>query len=191
MRERVKEALEHGSGTARRGVGVLPLTCGGVVCVLAAIAGCDPPVGRELAADMAFIDITETAFDTELPVVGWPGLALFDYDNDSDIDILVTNIANLPNLLYRNDGDGIFTEVADEAPPRASSAFGAQCRVQIAKLQVDDRRQSEKEADGDGSGECGRDHSRIDGDLGAAWQALDSQDRDERQPPAADEQAEE
>ena len=97
------------------------LICCGVAGVAAAIAGCDPPAGRELAADTAFIDITKTAFDTELPAAGWTGLALFDYDNDGDIDILVTNIANLPNLLYRNDGDGTFKEVADEAGIRFTS----------------------------------------------------------------------
>ena len=36
-----------------------------------------------------------------------------DYDNDGDVDILITTIGL--DLLYRNDGDGTFTEVGEEA----------------------------------------------------------------------------
>ena len=39
------------------------------------------------------------------------GAAWGDYDNDGDLDILVSN-ENTTNLLYRNDGGGTFTEVA-------------------------------------------------------------------------------
>ena len=52
------------------------------------------------------------------------GLALFDYDNDGDIDIYFLNGAALKgrkfktpptNALYRNDGGWKFTDVTEEA----------------------------------------------------------------------------
>ncbi len=41
------------------------------------------------------------------------GVATGDYDGDGDVDIYVTNIG--ANALWRNDGDGAFTEVAGSA----------------------------------------------------------------------------
>jgi hypothetical protein len=52
------------------------------------------------------------------------GLALFDYDQDGDVDIYFLNGAALPgaryttpprNALYRNDGNWKFTDVTQEA----------------------------------------------------------------------------
>ncbi len=52
------------------------------------------------------------------------GAAFLDYDNDGDLDLYIVNSAPLPgfvtdtppiNILYRNDGDEGFTDVADEA----------------------------------------------------------------------------
>ncbi len=34
-----------------------------------------------------------------------------DYDNDGDLDLFVAYVANAPNRLYRNNGDGTFTNV--------------------------------------------------------------------------------
>lgn len=44
-----------------------------------------------------------------------------DYDNDGDVDVLVTTIGR--DLLYRNDGDGTFAEVGQEAGLRQSHAW--------------------------------------------------------------------
>lgn len=41
------------------------------------------------------------------------GAATGDYDNDGDIDVYVTNFG--PNVLYRNDGAGRFTDVTAQA----------------------------------------------------------------------------
>lgn len=41
------------------------------------------------------------------------GLAVGDYDNDRDADLLVTNFGL--NVLYRNNGDGTFTDVTETA----------------------------------------------------------------------------
>ena len=44
-----------------------------------------------------------------------PGVAVFDYDRDGDLDFYLTAEAGHPNWLYRNDGDGTFTDVAEQA----------------------------------------------------------------------------
>lgn len=64
------------------------------------------------------------------------GVALFDYDNDSDLDLFLANGAELPanrktsgrysNRLLRNDGDACFTDVTAQAGLRGEGfAFGA------------------------------------------------------------------
>ena len=44
-----------------------------------------------------------------------PGVVIFDYDRDGDMDFYITNAYEYGNWLYRNEGDGAFTNVADEA----------------------------------------------------------------------------
>ena len=43
------------------------------------------------------------------------GVAVGDYDHDGDADVYLTNYG--PNRLYRNDGDGTFTDVTAHAGP--------------------------------------------------------------------------
>ncbi len=40
------------------------------------------------------------------------GIAWGDYDNDSDLDLFVTNWLDENNVLYRNNGDGTFTDAS-------------------------------------------------------------------------------
>jgi hypothetical protein len=40
------------------------------------------------------------------------GAVFFDYDNDGDDDLYLTHDANIPNILYRNNGNGQFTNVS-------------------------------------------------------------------------------
>ncbi|RKU16332.1 hypothetical protein C6503_12975 [Candidatus Poribacteria bacterium] len=58
--------------------------------------------------DGTFTDITETAGVANLGNYG-QGTACADYDNDGDVDLYVTNFG--PNVLYRSNGDGTFTDV--------------------------------------------------------------------------------
>ncbi|MBI2951642.1 VCBS repeat-containing protein, partial [bacterium] len=60
-----------------------------------------------------FTDVTRQA-GIEVNEVGYGmGCCVGDYDNDGDLDLYVTNYG--PNVLYRNNGDGTFTDVARQA----------------------------------------------------------------------------
>ena len=50
-----------------------------------------------------------------------PGVAIFDYDRDGDLDFYVTADRGHSNVLYQNDGQGTFRDVASEA---GVAAFG-------------------------------------------------------------------
>ena len=55
---------------------------------------------------------------------GGVGCAIGDYDNDGDLDIFVPNYGH--NLLYRNNGDGTFTDVRRSRRPGVENhAVGA------------------------------------------------------------------
>ena len=73
-----------------------------------------------------FVDESYSAMLAEPSIkqIGW-GTALFDYDNDGDLDIFVTNGSTFQELqnpevlipqtdaLYRNNGNGTFTDVSE------------------------------------------------------------------------------
>ncbi|PYV39731.1 MAG: hypothetical protein DMG06_22365 [Acidobacteria bacterium] len=61
---------------------------------------------------LRFVDVTEQAGVAGNGEFGM-GVAVGDYDNDGDPDLFVTNFG--PNLLYRNNGDGTFTDVTKQA----------------------------------------------------------------------------
>ena len=82
----------------------------------------DPPTSKPIR----FVDESYSAMLAEVGIkqIGW-GTALFDYDNDGDLDIFVTNGSTFQELenpevlipqadaLYRNNGDGTFTDVSE------------------------------------------------------------------------------
>ncbi len=103
-----------------------------------------------VAADqtVVFTDVTERAGITfkhtdgrsgefyYVEIVG-SGAAFFDYDNDSDLDIYFVNGADLPghhsdqrpaNALYRNNGNGTFTDVTASAGV-GDTGYGTGCCV--------------------------------------------------------------
>ena len=74
--------------------------------------------------DSTFTDITMTAGVGNRGNYG-QGAACADYDNDGDVDLYVTNFG--VNVLYRNDGDGTFTDVTAHAGVGDSSWSSSAC----------------------------------------------------------------
>ena len=63
-----------------------------------------------------FTDVAETALDGGHQI--WndrPGVVIFDYDRDGDLDFYVTSRGGEPNRLYQNSGDATFTDVAAQS----------------------------------------------------------------------------
>ncbi len=79
---------------------------------------CDPNMisvpSSGFSSDGTFVDVSDR-LGAARDIRGWGGLATFDYDNDGDIDLLITNGPGTPNRLFRNDGSAHFAEVGEEA----------------------------------------------------------------------------
>ena len=56
-----------------------------------------------------------SGWDPNIPRTAVGGVASGDYDNDGDVDLFITRGDLGPNLLYRNDGSGVFIDVAAAA----------------------------------------------------------------------------
>lgn len=76
--------------------------------------------------DLTFTDVAEEA---GLNIPGfWMGLALADYNNDGRIDFFATStgtLNNSPHVLMQNNGDGTFSNVADEVLAVSEFGWGA------------------------------------------------------------------
>ncbi len=102
----------------------------------------------DVSAEPTFVDVTESVGLTFVHTDGRSGLrffneflgsggGFFDYDNDGDLDIYLVNGAvqiqspstqAQSNALYRNDGDGTFTDVTEETGV-GSTAYGTGATV--------------------------------------------------------------
>ena len=54
-----------------------------------------------------------------------PGVVVFDYDRDGDLDFYITAESGFSNFLYRNEGDGTFQDVAKDAGVAAVDSYGS------------------------------------------------------------------
>ena len=71
---------------------------------------------RPLTQVNPFTNVADTALDGDYQL--WndrPGVVIFDYDRDGDLDFYVTQLGGEPNRLYQNNGDATFTDVAAQA----------------------------------------------------------------------------
>ena len=102
----------------RERAATIAVLAGSVVVAVATTAG-----GQET---FSFDDISdELDFVREGGHLG--GAAWFDYDNDGDLDLYLTNGPGAANALWRNDGNGSFENVTAEAG--AGSTLGNTCAV--------------------------------------------------------------
>ncbi len=70
-----------------------------------------------------FTNVAETALNGDYQL--WndrPGVVIFDYDRDGDLDFYVTQLGGEPNRLYQNAGDATFTDVAAQAGVQATDS---------------------------------------------------------------------
>ena len=74
---------------------------------------------------LPFVDVTQSALKGLKE--SWnirPGVVIFDYDRDGDMDFYVSNAYEFGNWLYRNNGDGTFENVADDAGAALRQSHG-------------------------------------------------------------------
>ena len=96
-----------------------------VLSLLAAATSTIDPIQFEDSAAPRFVTRTGRTARKYLPQTMGGGVAVFDYNNDGLLDIYVANGATMPGLvkdgprysdrLFRNNGDGTFTDVTDTA----------------------------------------------------------------------------
>ena len=92
-----------------------------------AASGSSPIVFEEIAqrSGLTFVTDSSPTANKNQPETMVAGVALFDYDNDGYLDVLVVNGAAIPSLqkespkywnrLYHNNHDGTFTDVTESA----------------------------------------------------------------------------
>ena len=78
--------------------------------------------GSEFPPVTPFTNVAPTALHPDFEV--WndrPGVAVFDFDRDGDLDFYVTSQGGRANRLYRNEGNGRFNDVAAFANVEAAA----------------------------------------------------------------------
>ena len=79
--------------------------------------------------DGRFVDVTAQAGPGFEEEASSRGLAVGDYDNDGDLDILITRLDAPPALLRNDSGGGSWIEITCEVPGGGATAIGATVTV--------------------------------------------------------------
>jgi hypothetical protein len=106
---------------------MMRLLCAVLLWVLAGTKVASPPLFREVPpSESGIVWVHDNGHSAKryLPETTGAGVAIFDYNNDGKMDILLVNSgrssfynpqAPLHYALYRNNGDGTFTDVTEKA----------------------------------------------------------------------------
>src|SRR5688572_26636062 len=98
-----------------------------VLLLVTAVSGAGQGIFRKVPASESHITWKHNnamSKDRFLPEMEPPGVAILDYNNDGRMDILIVNTGEsrffhpkerLPHALYRNNGNGTFTDVTEAA----------------------------------------------------------------------------
>ena len=82
----------------------------------------DLVIGNDGARTLKFTDVTEASgLCTHGSAMG---VAVGDFDNDGFVDVFITNFG-APNQLFRNNGDGTFTDVTSKAGVAGNGGWGS------------------------------------------------------------------
>jgi hypothetical protein len=71
-------------------------------------------IAQSTTLSPTFTKITTGSLVTDVGM--FTGCAWGDFDNDGNLDVIVSNWANHTNLFYRNNGDGTFTRITGRDP---------------------------------------------------------------------------
>ncbi len=88
--------------------------------------GSDSPVPfYDYSTIQTFQNIAPTALGGKIEAQNYrPGLVIFDYDRDGDLDFYITSESDQANMLYQNQSGLIFEDVAEQAGVSAVSSNG-------------------------------------------------------------------
>ena len=85
-----------------------------------------PTNGSPVSSVTPFSNIAQEALDDGYWVKNYrPGVAIFDFDRDGDLDFYVTSESGQSNFLYSNEGDATFVNVAESAGVAAVESNGS------------------------------------------------------------------
>ncbi len=80
-----------------------------------------------------FLDVTEQAGSGFAVRKSSRGLAVGDYDNDGDLDVLIGNLDEPPSLLRNDSRTGHWLIIACEVPAGSGTAIGTRVRVTVGE----------------------------------------------------------
>jgi hypothetical protein len=103
------------------------------------LAYAQPNLLLENTGAARFVDATDRAGPGFGQVRSSRGLAAGDYDNDGDLDLLITHLDEPPSLLRNDSARGAWLTVICEVPPGEGTAIGTQVTLRVgARVAVRD-----------------------------------------------------